>query len=341
MAALAFAGPSTGSVWRPLSIVELPSCDVVIATKDRPDALARCLLGLIDQTHRDFGVVVVDDGSEVPLREVVEQARFSDLRCTVIRTENAGPASARNTGAGAATGDYLVFVDDDVLADRRLVEVHLRAVVQPHAPEHPIVSFGPFVQPADWVPTPWNLWEARQARKEAEAMLAGAYEPTWRQFHTGNNCVPRAAFEAAGGFDTDFKRAEDDEFALRLDDAGCVFRFEPSAIAWHYSVRTRRAWLDIPRAYARFDVEIDRMHPHTGYLDAKIEELEDRRLPLRLARRVFGGRAARLGIELATRSGAALYRLGRVDEAMGALSVAYDLSYVDSLRRARAAGGSA
>lgn len=318
--------------------MELPSCDVVIATRNRPEALARCLGGLIQQSHQGFRVIIVDDGSDQPLQRVVDEDRFAVLDRTVIRTENAGPAAARNTGAGAATGEHLVFVDDDVLPDRRFVEVHLRTVSEPHPPEHPIVSFGPFVQPADWVPTPWNLWEARQARKEAEAMLGKVYEPTWRQFHTGNNCVPRATFEAAGGFDTEFKRAEDDELALRLHDHGCVFRFEPSAIAWHYSVRSRDAWLSIPRSYARFDVEIDRMHPHSGYLANKIEELGDRRLPLRVARRLFGGRRARLGIELATRAGALLYRAGRVEEAMGALSVAYDLSYVDSLRRARQEG---
>jgi GT2 family glycosyltransferase len=209
-------------------------------------------------------------------------------------------------------------------------------VSQPHRPDAPIVSFGPFVQPADWEPTPWNLWEAKQAKKEADAMLRGDYEPTWRQFHTGNNCLPTAAFRAVGGFDGTFKRAEDDEFAIRLRDHGCEFRFEPAAIAWHYSNRSRDAWLAIPVAYAHFDVMIDRLHPHAGFVQLKKWGLSDRRRPLRAVRRVFSGRRTGLGVALSVRTGELLYKAGLEDAAMGALSVAYDLSYVESLRQSEA-----
>jgi GT2 family glycosyltransferase len=317
--------------------VTLPTCDVVIATRNRREALGRCLRGLRDQTHRAFRVVIVDDASDVDLRPVVEDPRFADLDITLIRREQqAGPAAARNAGVEAATAEYIIFLDDDVLPDRHFVQVHLEAVSRPHPPDAPIVSMGPFVQPADWEPTPWNLWEAKQAKKEADAMLRGDYEPTWRQFHTGNNCLPTAAFRAVGGFDETFKRAEDDELAIRLRDLGCVFVFEPSAIAWHYSNRSRDAWLAIPKAYAHFDVMIDRLHPHARFLPLKKWGLSVRRKPLRAVRRVFSGRRTNLGVTLSVRTGEALYKAGLVDGAMGALSMAYDLSYVESLRQAEA-----
>ena len=169
-------------------------------------------------------------------------------------------------------------------------------------------------------------------------MLRGDYAPTWRQFHTGNNCLPTAAFRAIGGFDETFKRSEDDEFALRLDDYGCEFRFVPTAIAWHYSHRTLDAWLSIPRSYAYFDVQIDRLHPHAGYLDQKKRELRRRRIPLRIVRAVFGGKQrSAVGVSAAVGLAKVLYRVGLIDASMGALSVAYDLSYVQSLRDAEAA----
>ena len=225
------------------------------------------------------------------MRAIVDDERFAALDTTVVRQPRpSGPAAARNAGVDASRGDYIVFIDDDVLPDRHFIATHLEVVSQPHDPSRPIVSFGPFVQPGDWPdPTPWNLWEAKMARKEADAMLRGDYEPSWRQFHTGNNCVPVAKFREIGGFDTTFTRAEDDELALRLFDAGCEFRFAPAAIAWHYSNRSLEAWLRIPRAYAHFDVEIDRLHPHMTYLAMKKAEMGERRLPLRLARRVFAG----------------------------------------------------
>ena len=64
-----------------------------------------------------------------------------------------------------------------------------------------------------------------------------------------------------GGFDESFKRAEDDELGLRLHRYGCRFHFEPEAIAWHYSNRSLEAWLAIPRAYAHYDIVMDRQYP--------------------------------------------------------------------------------
>ena len=309
-------------------------CDVVITTRNRPEALARCLGGLVEQTVHDFGVIVVDDCSDSPLQPIVE--RFTSLDAIVVRLpQQSGPAAGRNTGVEHVTAEFVMFVDDDVVPDPIFVGTHLDAVTKPGDDNKPVVSFGPFVEPPDWNPTPWNLWEARQAKKEADAMLNGLYEPTWRQFHTGTNCLPTAMFRAVGGFDESFKRSEDDEFALRLDGYGCVFHFAPEAIAWHYSHRTLEAWLVIPRSYAYFDVQIDKLHPHEGYLAKKKTDLTQRRWPLRAARAVFRGRrGSRVGVSASVGLAKLLYRVGLVDPSMGLLSVAYDLSYVQSLREA-------
>ena len=202
-----------------------------------------------------------------------------------------------------------------------------------------MVSFGPFVEPADWDPTPWNLWEARQAKKEADAMLDGLYEPTWRQFHTGNNCLPAAAFRAVGGFDESFKRSEDDEFALRLDGYGCAFHFEPAAIAWHYSHRIAGGLAGHP-AVVRLLRRADRQAaPARGLPGQEEAELGRRRWPLRAARAVFRGRrGTKVGVSASVGLAKVLYRVGLVDPAMGMLSVAYDLSYVQSLREAESDG---
>lgn len=309
-------------------------CDVVITTRNRREALQRCLGGLRRQSVDDFGVIVVDDCSEPPLAATLDPSARADLELTLITlTTPSGPAAGRNAGVAASNAEYIVFVDDDVYPNRHFLEAHLAAVTRADDARAPIVSCGPFLQPADWEPTPWNLWEARAQKKEADNLVTGVYDVTWRQFHTGNNCLPRSVFVELGGFDETFKRAEDDEFGLRLYKRGCVFHFEPEAIAWHYSNRSLESWLAIPRAYAHYDVEIDRQNPDVGYLAAKKSELATRRLPLRMARAVLGGpRRSKFGVRLAVGVANALYRAGIVGPAMGALSVAYDLSYVDSLR---------
>src|SRR6185295_4881663 len=92
------------------------------------------------------------------------------------------------------------------------------------------VVIGPLAAPPDWRPTPWNRWEAETVEAEYDRMIRGVYEPTWRQFFTGNAFLRRADFLDAGGFNETFRRAEDIELGYRLHRLGCEFVFEPEAI---------------------------------------------------------------------------------------------------------------
>lgn len=311
------------------------ACDIVIATRNRPVALARCLSSLLTQSETSFRVIVVDDGSDPPLDAVASAPRYARLDLTLHRqTTPKGPAAARNAGVALASAEHLMFLDDDVRADWRCVEVHLKAVRRAGAKGLPVVSFGPFLEPSDWTPKPWNKWETIGAKKEADNLIHGVWPVTWRQFHTGNNCLPTALFRAVGGFDEEFKRAEDDELALRLDRHGCTFSFQPAAIAWHYPERTREAWLRIPRSYAVYYHRMDRLHREVRFMEAHKLELEARHPATRALRRVFGRRPLlRPAVHVAVDMAEVLHRSGLVRPAMAALSAAYDFSYTGALRR--------
>ena len=91
---------------------------VVTPVYNRHEQLIECLESLCLQDYpRDlYEVIVVDDGSNTPVEAVIRHFRNRlDMRCFV--QENQGPAHARNTGVAQATGDLLVFVDDDCRAD--------------------------------------------------------------------------------------------------------------------------------------------------------------------------------------------------------------------------------
>jgi glycosyltransferase involved in cell wall biosynthesis len=76
---------------------------VVVPTRDRPEALARCLAALARQ-RGELEVIVVDDGGALPA--VAPGAR-------IVRAAGGGPAAARNLGARTARGDVVCFTDDD------------------------------------------------------------------------------------------------------------------------------------------------------------------------------------------------------------------------------------
>lgn len=78
-----------------------------------------CLTSVLEQEYRDFELILVDDGSKDGSMRIAESllSGASDMQYRIIRTENRGVSSARNTGLRAAVGDYVVMVDaDDVLS---------------------------------------------------------------------------------------------------------------------------------------------------------------------------------------------------------------------------------
>src|SRR6266404_2389036 len=102
-----------------------PFISVVIPTFNRKDALVACLSRLDAQSYprAGFEVVVVDDGSTDGTEGEVERfATDSGLPLSCHRQDHAGPAAARNAGAGRARGEVLAFTEDDVEPDRRWLE---------------------------------------------------------------------------------------------------------------------------------------------------------------------------------------------------------------------------
>lgn len=91
---------------------------------------SRHLRGAIDsvllQSHQNFEIIIVDDGSKDNTRQVVEPY-LADARIRYLFKENGGPSPAKNAGARASKGKYLGFLDaDDFLAPNAL-EAMLRA----------------------------------------------------------------------------------------------------------------------------------------------------------------------------------------------------------------------
>lgn len=91
---------------------------IIIPTYNRPQRLETCLKSLtcLNYPRDRFEVIIVDDGSSKPLESVVEPFK-DELNLQLIRQDNAGPATARNTGATRAKGKFLVFTDDDCQSD--------------------------------------------------------------------------------------------------------------------------------------------------------------------------------------------------------------------------------
>src|SRR5262249_34375929 len=90
----------------------MPQVSVIIPTHNRAKSLQAAITSVLNQTYRDFEIIVVDDASKDNTEHVVR--RFRDERIKYIRCAvNKGEAGARNKGVKASAADYIAFLDDD------------------------------------------------------------------------------------------------------------------------------------------------------------------------------------------------------------------------------------
>jgi len=257
-----------------------PQVSVIIPAHDRTAALRNCLSSLEGQTlARDaFEVVIVDDGSVPPIAgdigEFVDGGHTRLLRHDQAR----GAGAARNTGAAAAVGELLVFLDADCLCHPELLRAHLDAQA-----DGPVAVCG-FGGGRELTPSSWRLkfgpdWDfgditgvfERFARTPLlhdplTELLACPRRTDWAFFWTLNAAVPKSSFDLAGGFNLDFevKGNEDMELGYRLARAGLATVFAPEAITIHQPhdrdrnvevKRDRRNELILVREYPNVEVE--------------------------------------------------------------------------------------
>jgi glycosyltransferase involved in cell wall biosynthesis len=195
---------------------------VVVPTHDRPERLARTLAALRAQTLRadEFEVVVVDDGSGPETRALLEreQAMVGPALLVIRRDSAGGPARARNDGWPVARAPVVGFTDDDCEPTPGWLAAGLEACGEGDV----------FVQG----PTRPNPEEAESRGPYAHTLEVEQLGPWWE---TANIFYPRAALEAAGGFDADaFPRTgEDCDLGWRAIDAGWQPTWAPRAVVHH------------------------------------------------------------------------------------------------------------
>ena len=86
---------------------------VVIPCYKVEKLLERCVESILKQTFDAFELILVDDGSPDQTGVVADKIALRDARIKVIHQENGGVMAARHTGAKAANGDWVCFVDSD------------------------------------------------------------------------------------------------------------------------------------------------------------------------------------------------------------------------------------
>lgn len=97
---------------------------IIVPAYNAASTLLQTLDSLLNQTYRDYEVVLVDDGSTDATRRLAE-AYCANPRMRVVRQSNRGAAAARNTGIAAARGRYIGFCDADDMWHPQKLATHV------------------------------------------------------------------------------------------------------------------------------------------------------------------------------------------------------------------------
>lgn len=102
---------------------------VIVPVYNVKPYLTRCLDSLLKQTHTNFELLLVNDGSSDGSAFVLEDYAKKDQRVRVIHQENRGVSAARNRALDEARGEYITFIDsDDFVEDFYLEHLYTAAV---------------------------------------------------------------------------------------------------------------------------------------------------------------------------------------------------------------------
>jgi GT2 family glycosyltransferase/membrane protein implicated in regulation of membrane protease activity len=259
-----------------------PRTSVVVCSYNGAATIGACCEALAALDYPDYEVIVVDDGSSDATATIAAEYGFR-----VIRTDNRGLSSARNTGWQHATGEIVAYTDDDAAPDPDWLR-HLARSMRDGA--HAGVG-GPNVPPPDDPRTarcvsraPGNPTHVLLSDREAEHI-------------PGCNCAfRRSALEAVDGFDPRFRVAGDDvDVCWRIRERGWTLGFSPAAMVWHRRRASIAAYLRQQRGYGRAEAQLERKWPgrynSAGYLTWG-GKVYGSGLPLPLTRRarVYHGR---------------------------------------------------
>lgn len=203
------------------------SISIVIAIYNRKEELTDLLFSLTKQTDTNFEVIIVDDGSEVDLYPIIE--KFGQkLNLQYFKKVNTGAGLSRNFGVEKASGDWVIFLDSDVIVERDYIQN-----VRNNLVKNPVDAFGG----ADKANQSFNSLQKAISYSMTSVLTTGGirgskksvgkFQP--RSFNMG---IKKQVFEKVGGF-SEMRIGEDPDLSMTLWENGYQTMFYDNIAVYH------------------------------------------------------------------------------------------------------------
>lgn len=207
---------------------------IIVPVFNRPDEVDELLESLCHQEVKDFEVIIVEDGSKKPCKDVCDKyAGILDLH--YYFKENSGPGQSRNYGAERAQGDWLIVLDSDVVLPTgylKAVDTELTSSIS-HQPSAIDAFGGPDASHPSFTPVQKAISYSMTSFFTTGGIRGGKGKKLDKFFPRSYNMgIRREVYQELGGF-TKMRFGEDIDFSYRIVEAGYKTALIPEAWVWH------------------------------------------------------------------------------------------------------------
>ncbi|MBQ7422168.1 MAG: glycosyltransferase [Prevotella sp.] len=200
---------------------------IIVPVFNRPDEVDELLQSLTMQQLKDFEVIIVEDGSSKPCRNVCEKYQ-NKLDLQYFLKPNGGPGQSRNYGAERARSLYLIILDSDVV----LPEGYLNAVDEELTCKPAEAFGGPDAAHPSFTPTQKAISYSMTSFFTTGGIRGGKQKLDKFYPRSFNMGIRSDVYRQLGGFSR-MRFGEDIDFSYRIVEAGFQPRLFPKAWVWH------------------------------------------------------------------------------------------------------------
>jgi len=206
---------------------------IIVPVYNRPDEVDELLGSLCSQTLKDFEVVIVEDGSQKPCKDVCDKyASILDLH--YYYKDNSGPGQSRNYGVERAQGEYVIILDSDVVLPENYLEATYASLTSAisHQPSVVVAWGGPDAAHPAFTPVQKAISYSMTSFFTTGGIRGGKTKLDKFYPRSFNMGIRRDIYLQLGGF-SKMRFGEDIDFSYRIVEAGFRPRLFPDAWVWH------------------------------------------------------------------------------------------------------------
>lgn len=209
--------------------MDKPKFSLIVPVYNRPDEIKELLESLVPQTYENYELVIVEDGSSNPCKDIVNNYQDS-INIRYFFKENAGPSYARNYGMDKAIGDYYIFCDSDCILPKNYFQNINQELIKETidafgGPDRAHPSFNNLQKATSYAMTSFfTTGGIRGGKKKVDKFYP-------RSFNMG---ISREVYDKVGGFPkTKMHPGEDMVFTIEIMRAGFKTKLLEDAYVFH------------------------------------------------------------------------------------------------------------